>query len=158
MALKVLNKITGIVSILLSILVVIPLTVKAITEGGGPWGFEIVSLAILVPLSCYLLFGIAGVIANEELQRKYFIAAHILTIVTGVGGYFIFPVYPFWVAIVPIGLAVAGIASHRKFTYFLLVMMGLSIIFNIVLMKWELDFGRTIPLFQLFQASDGFNP
>lgn len=135
-----------------------PLTVKAITEGGGPWGFEVVSLAILVPLSCYLFFGIAGVLANEELQRKFFITAHILTIVTGVGGYFIFPVYPFWVAIVPLALAVAGITSYRKFTYFLLVMMSLSIIFNIVLLKWEVDFGRTIPLLQLFQASGSINP
>lgn len=158
MTIKVINKIAGIVSILLSILVAIPLMIKAVIEGGGPWGFEIVSLAILVPLSCYLFFGIAGVLVDEALQRKYFIAAHILTIITGVGGYFIFPVYPFWMAIVPIGLAVAGIASHRKFTYFLLVMMGLAITFNIVLLKWELDFGRTMPLLQLFQASGGVNP
>jgi hypothetical protein len=158
MTLNTINRILGFGAILLSIAVAIPLTIKVVAEGGGPWGFEIVSLAILVPLSCYLLFGIAGILKDTDGQKKIFILGHALTITTGIGGYFIFPVYPFWVAVVPIGLAVAGIFSHKKFAWFLLGMIVLAIFFNIVLLKWELDFGRTLPLLQLFQTTTNPNP
>ena len=135
---------------LLTVAVAIPLTIKVIIEGGGPWGFEIVSLAILVPLSCYLFFGISGMLKSDDWQKRFFIIGHALTIITGIGGYFVFPLYPFWVASVPVALAIAGISSHKIFVWYLLGMIALTIFFNIVLLKWELDFGRTIPLFQLF--------
>jgi hypothetical protein len=157
MTIKTINKYCGIVSILLSVLVAIPLTIKTIIEGGGPWGFEIISLAVLVPLSCYLVFGIAGVLKDDDKQRSVFIVAHVLTIITGIFGYFTFPVFPFWVALVPLTLAVAGIASHRKFQYFLLLMILLSLAANGLLLKWEIDFGRTVPLFELFQPSEIVN-
>jgi hypothetical protein len=158
MTIKTINKYCGIVSILLSVLVAIPLTIKTIIDGGGPWGFEIISLAILVPLSCYLVFGIAGVLEDEDNQRRMFIVAHILTIVTGIVVHFTFPVFPFWVAFVPLTLAMVGIASHRNFRYFLLLMIVLSLVANVLLLKWELDFGRSLPLLQLFQTADTIAP
>src|SRR5689334_10427721 len=102
MTLKGINKICGVACITLTVLVAIPLTVKTIMEGGGPWGFEIVGLAILVPLSGYFLFGIAGCFQDDEKQRRLFIVAHVVTIITGIMGYFTFPIYPIWVALIPL--------------------------------------------------------
>jgi hypothetical protein len=45
------NKIAGILAVILSLTICIPLTIKTYLEGGGPWGFDMVSLPILIPLS-----------------------------------------------------------------------------------------------------------
>jgi uncharacterized BrkB/YihY/UPF0761 family membrane protein len=74
MKLQSLNRVLSFIAVFLSISVAIPLTIKVIIEGGGPWGFEVVSLAILIPLSCYLLFGIAGILRDADRQKKVFIA------------------------------------------------------------------------------------
>ena len=139
MTLKLVNKISGVMAILLSITVAIPLTIKVMNEGGGPWGFEIISLAVLVPLSCYLFFGVAGMMNDDNRQRQLFVFTNLLTVGVGLVGYFVFPLYPLYTTLVPIGLAVGGVFSGKQFKWFLLVMIFITIYVNAALLKWELD-------------------
>jgi hypothetical protein len=146
-------KILSVFLILLSVLVSIPLSIKVAMEGGGPWGFEVVSLAVLVPLNAYIFFGLAGLIGEKNKQRRIFIIAHAITIVCGLIGLFTFPVYPIWIPLIPSGLAIAGIISYKNYSFFLLIMILLGLAANIILLAWEIEFGRAVPLFQLFLSS-----
>lgn len=151
-------KVLSIILIVLSIAVSIPLTIVTWRAGGGPWGFGIVGLPVLIPLSAYLLFGIAGLAKQEVVQREWFIGAHIITLVAGIAGLFLFPVYPTFVAAIPLLLAALGIIDKKHFKGFLLLMISLAIVANIVLLKWEVDFDRTLPLLQLFERSGVAEP
>jgi hypothetical protein len=158
MSIQRINRIVGIILVLLSGTVVVPLTIKTIETGGGPWGFGIVGLPLLLPLSAYFLFGLAGMVSGEARQRNLFITAHVVTIIVGLGSLFIFPFYPALFALLPIALAVLSIRNKKYFRHYLLAMMLLAIAANILLLKWELDFGRTIPLLELCQLSGNINP
>lgn len=151
MKIQTLNKAAGLLLILLSISVTISLTIKTFVTGGGTWGFGIVGIPILLPLSAYLLFGIAGWINNESLQRKIFITAHLVTLSIGLISLIIFPVYPKAFVLIPLSLAILSMVSKNRFKYFLLIMILLAIVANILLLKWEIDFDRTLPIFQLFE-------
>lgn len=151
MKIQTLNKAAGLLLILLSISVTISLTIKTFVTGGGTWGFGIVGIPILLPLSAYLLFGIAGWINNESLQRKIFITAHLVTLSIGLISLIIFPVYPKAFVLIPLSLAILSMVSKNRFKYFLLLMILLAIVANILLLKWEIDFDRTLPIFQLFE-------
>lgn len=145
------NKIAGLILIILSFTIAIPLTIKTIETGGGPWGFGVIGLPILLPLSTYFLFGITGIMnQNEERQRKLFIASQIISFATGIISYTIFPVLPWIVILVPLIVGIVSIANKKNFSYYVAVMIWLPIAANILLLKWEFDFGRTLPLFQLF--------
>ncbi len=151
MKIQTLNKAAGLLLILLSISITISLTIKTFVTGGGTWGFGVVGIPILLPLSGYVLFGIAGWINNEAVQRKVFITAHLVTLSVGLITLIIFPVYPKAFVLIPLSLAIFGMLSQNKFKYFLLLMILLAIVANILLLKWEIDFNRTLPIFQLFQ-------
>jgi hypothetical protein len=151
MKIQTLNKAAGLLLILLSISVTISLTIKTFVTGGGTWGFGIVGIPILLPLSAYLLFGIAGWINNEALQRNLFIIAHLVTLSIGLISLIIFPVYPKAFVLIPLSLAILSMVRKNRFKYFLLVMILLAIVANILLLKWEIDFDRTLPIFQLFE-------
>ena len=158
MRIRIINKIAGLLLILLSMSVVIPLSIITIKTGGGTSGFGIIGLPVLLPLSAYLLFGIAAWLKFEARQRRIFIAAHIITFSTGLIGVLLFPVYPKPIVLIPLALAVFGIANKRNFKYYLFLMIFLAIAANILLLKWELEFDRTLPLFQLFQSSRSIDP
>lgn len=151
-------KVLSIVLLVLSIAVSVPLTVVTWRSGGGPWGFGIVGLPVLIPLSAYLLFGIAGLAKQEVVQREWFIGAHLITLIAGIAGLFMFPVYPVFVAVIPVLLATVGIIDKRHFKALLLLMISLAIVANIVLLKWEVDFHRALPLLQLFERSGFAEP
>lgn len=148
----------GAVLIALTVLVVLPLTIKILTEGGGMWGFNVIGLPELLPLCAYLLFGIAGMLPSRDHQRNIFIAAHCLTIIVGVTSLFFIPVYPFKLALIPLMLAVVGIFSRSKFKYFLVLMILLGILANGLLLKWELDFHRSLPIVELFRSQQSIEP
>lgn len=155
---KLINAVAGALLILLSLAVSIPLTIKVYIDGGGPWGFGIIGFPILVPLSFYILFGCVGLIRTEMWQRKIFIATHFVTFAVGVITLFIFPVYPALLVSIPLLLAVIGLVSHSKYKYYLLVMLILAIVANTVLLKWELDFHRSVPVVQLFEYRTSDTP
>lgn len=138
------------VLIVLLIAVSIPLTLKIIREAGGPWGFGIVGLHILIPLNFYFIFAAAAFLKNSASKRSLFIIAHVVTVGLGLVTLFIFPVLPRLFLIIPVVLAVVGIADRKRLNLYLFLMIGLGIVANIVLLKWELDFGRTIPIIGLF--------
>lgn len=151
---KLTNRIAGIIVIILSLTVSIPLVIKIYLEGGGPWGFGIIGLPILIPLSFYILFGITGVIRSDLFQRKVFIITHFITFGIGAIVLFLFPVYPTLLVSIPLLLAIAGLISHSKYKYYLLLMMILAVLANGLLLKWELDFHRSIPIIQLFESKE----
>lgn len=144
--------------IVLSLAVSIPLTIKIYLDGGGPWGFGIIGFPILIPLSFYILFGLTGLIRADAYQRRAFIVAHSVTFVVGAITLFIFPVYPALLVSIPLLLAVAGLISHSRFKYYLLLMLLLAVVANGLLLKWELDFHRSIPIIQLFEADRADTP
>lgn len=148
---KTINKLAGIVLILLSILVSIPMTIKTLQHDGGPWAFGVVGLSILIPLSTYLSFGIAGMINKEAKQWTAFIVSHLITVSTGIVSLISFPVYPKIIVVIPIVLAILGIVNKKTFRFYLFSMLLLAIAANIALLNWEFDFGRSFPLFQLFE-------
>lgn len=151
-SLKIINTIAGILVILLSLAVSIPLTIKIYIDGGGPWGFGIIGFPILIPLSFYALFGCVGLIRAEALQRRAFIATHFVTFAVGAITLFIFPVYPALLVSIPLALSVIGLFIYSKYKYYLMVMLVLAIVANTVLLKWELNFHRSVPVVQLFES------
>jgi hypothetical protein len=148
---KLLNSIGGILVILLSFAVSIPLTIKVYLDGGGLWGFGIIGFPILIPLSFYILFGLVGLIRSDAWQRKAFITAQVVTFGIGAIVLFIFPVYPIILVSIPLLLAVLGLISYSRYKYYLMLMLFLAIVSNGLLLKWELDFHRSIPIIQLFE-------
>lgn len=155
---KRINRVIGLVVIVLSLAVSIPLTIKIFLDGGGPWGFGIVGFPILIPLSFYILFGFTGLIRSEVYQRRAFIITHFVTFAIGATVLFIFSVYPTLLVSIPLLLAVVGLMSHSKYKYYLLLMRLLTILANGLLLKWELDFHRSVPVFQLFQPASTDTP
>lgn len=151
---KLANRIAGIVVIILSLTVSIPLCIKIYLDGGGPWGFGIIGFPILIPLSFYILFGMTGLIQSDLFQRKAFIITHFITFGIGTIVLFVFPVYPALLVSIPLLLAVVGLISHSKYKYYLLLMMVLAVLATGLLLKWELDFHRSIPIIQLFEANE----
>ncbi len=151
---RMINKISGLLLILFSVTVAIPLVIKTIQTSGGTWGFGVIGLGILIPLSACILFGVAALMMDEKIQWKIFIAAHGITITTGIAGLFIFPVYPQFLAIVPGILAMISVFDRNNFRYYLFAMIALALLANILLLKWEIEFGRVLPLLQLFDSSD----
>ncbi|NOS57093.1 MAG: hypothetical protein HOP37_12675 [Cyclobacteriaceae bacterium] len=149
---KSINKWAGAVLILLSILVTIPLTIKTISTNGGTWGFGIIGLAILLPLDAYVIFGVAGLLNSQDKQQLLFRIGHLFSVSIGVIGLIIFPLFPFAVAIVPVVLSMFSFLDKKHFRFYLLLMIVLALTANGLLLKWELDFGRAIPFFQLFQT------
>ncbi|MGC1243980.1 MAG: hypothetical protein WA874_20485 [Chryseosolibacter sp.] len=145
------TRLSGAILIILSLTVSVPLVIHTWQNKGGPWGFGIIGLPVLIPLAAYILFGVAGMIRNEASRRKVFVSAHVVTLITGLITLAIFPVYPVAFAVIPVLLATAGIINKKHFRIFLLMMIVLAIAANILLLKWELEFGRTIPVLQLFQ-------
>ena len=150
---KSINKWAGVALILLSILVAIPLTIKTISTNGGTWGFGIIGLAILLPLDAYVLFGVAGLLSSQDKQQLLFRMGHLLSVSIGVVGLIIFPLFPFAVAIVPVVLSMFSFLDKKHFRFYLLLMIVLALVANVLLLKWELDFGRAIPFLQLFQTN-----
>lgn len=152
------TRIAGWFLIGLSVLVSIPLTVKTIREGGGPWGFGVIGLAVLLPLCGYVLFGFAGIAARPDRQRNFFLAGHLVTLACGLAGHLIFPVFPNWITLIPLVLAWVGILGRNQIRFFLVVMILLALTANLVLLVWEIEFGRSIPLLQLFQQNHEVTP
>jgi hypothetical protein len=148
------NKITGAILITLSVVVCIPLSVITWQTRGGTMGLGMVGLAILLPLSAYIIFGIAAFFGNPRLQRGLFVSGHIVSILIGIASLIIFPVYPKAFVAAPVLLALAGISSGRRIRYFLLGMIMLGVIANVLLLSWELDAGRNIPAAQVFYGEE----
>lgn len=150
-------RILSVILILLSVTVAIPLTIKTCLDNGGPWGFGMIGLPILIPLSLYILFGFTGIIRTPALQRQLFIISHVVTFCAGLTILIIFPFYPSWLVLFPVILAVAGILSRERYRIFLIVMITFGVVVNTMLLKWELDFHRPVPIVQLFQPQE-FHP
>lgn len=152
------NWVTGIILIMFSCIVTIPLTIKTFFDGGGIWGFGVIGVPILLPLSAYILFGIAGVVKDEVIQNKVFVAAHAVTLTIGIVSLLVFPLYPIPFILIPVTLAALGIVNKTYYKYYLVIMILLAVVANILLLKWEMDFGRSLPIIQLFQSSNSVLP
>lgn len=151
------TRIAGVILIALSLIVSIPLTIMTYRDNGGPWGFGILGLPILVPLSLYFIFGITGLVRRDDYQRKLFMLTVGLTFLVGIVSLIILPVYPILFVLIPSVLSVLGMLSRTRYKYYLIVMIGLGMTANIVLLKWEIDFHRSLPIIQLF-SSQAFTP
>ncbi len=152
------NRILAIGLIVFTFSVSIPLSIRSYLQHGGPWGFGIIGLHILLPLCTYILFAVAALLRNEEYQWKMFIAAHLVSLYVGLIGFLIFPILPKSVLLIPAILAVVGIFSRKLLPVYLCVMLSLGVAANIVLLKWELDFGRRLPIIELFHSVSAPEP
>lgn len=152
------NKVSGLVLILLSVLVSVPLTILTIRSGGGTWGFGMIGLPVLLPLCAYALFGIAPLIRDERDQWRIFIGTQVITLAIGIVSLLLFKLYPRLIIAIPITLAIISFASRKHFRQMLLIMILLGCVANIMLLKWEIDFGRTVPLVQLLLPQPEMNP
>ncbi len=142
--------VTGILLVLATVLVSLPLTILTVIDKGGPLGFETMGLAVLVPLCAYIFFGISGLPREFLTRRKLFMIAHGVSILSGVVYSIIFPVYPITIVLIPMAFATFGIVDKRNTTYYLLFMQSLGVTANAVLLFWELKAAKNIPLFDLF--------
>lgn len=152
---RLLHGILAVVLILLTIVVSLPLTIRTL-QVGGTWGFDIIGLHILLPLNASAAFSIPGLLRGGNSLWRTFWASHLLVLTTGVIASLVFPVLPFYVYIFPIALSAVSLLNKRLFPTFLIIVLLLGIIANVVLLKWEFDFDRTLPLLQLFQSSSAF--
>lgn len=74
------NRVMAITLILLVTMVSLPLTISTYETGGGPWGFGMIGLHVLLPLNAYLVFAIAALVAAEKARWYLFIAGHVISI------------------------------------------------------------------------------
>jgi hypothetical protein len=148
--LPIINRYLGLLLIVLTATVSIPLTITTISTDGGSWGFGIIGLAILFPLNALGLFGFTALLHRLDRQRKAFVASHIISVLVGLTSLLSFPIYPAGIVAVPLSMTMLGIASRRRTSHYLFVMIVLAVASNLVLLKWELDFHRNLPLLQLF--------
>ena len=145
------NKILAIMLMLLTVMVGMPLAIKTYIEAGGPWGFGIIGLHVLLPLNAYLLFAISALVTGEKNQWRLFVSGHLVSLCIGLVRFFVFPVLPKALLLIPALLAIISILNRKNLHIYLCLMILLAVIANVVLLKWELDFDRTIPLLELFQ-------
>jgi hypothetical protein len=150
MNLRLVIQLCGLALILLTILVSLPLTIITIETNGGPWGFGIIGLGLLLPLNILVAFGFTALIRRVDRLRKAFLASHALSLLMGISSMISFPIYPTFIVIIPILLALFGFFRRRATSFQLLVMLLLAITANLILLKWELDFDRSAPITQLF--------
>ena len=116
-----------------------------------------IGLPLLLPLNCYLLFALVALLKKEENQRKGFMLSHLVTLSVGLIAYFLMPLYPKGILLIPVLLAIFGIFDKARLYYYLLAMILLAIIANALLLKWEFEFHRTVPILQLFQSTENIN-
>jgi hypothetical protein len=145
------NRVLAIVLITLTVVVSAPLSIKTYQEGGGPWGFGVIGLHILVPLCTYILFAVSALLNNKRYQWTTFVAAHLVSLWVGLLAFLIFPILPKSILLVPALLAVVGILNKRRMSLYLCLMLTLGVAANALLLKWEFDFKRTFPIIELFQ-------
>jgi hypothetical protein len=145
------NRIVGGLLIALSLAVSIPLTLKVYLDG-GTWGFGVIGFPVLIPLSFYILYGVTALIRPDNRQQKAFIACHFISFAASAVSMFMFPVYPTLLVSVPLLLAVFGLMSIGRYKYYLLSMQLFAIIANVVLLKWEFDFHRSLPVIELIAS------
>jgi hypothetical protein len=143
------NKAVALFLAILLVLVAIPLTIITITTNGGTLGFGIMGLPILLPLCTYLFTTVVPFVKGRKQQRILFITSQIITLVTGLASFFIFPIFPILILAIPVVLGIVDILDKSRQQYYLLLMLVLPSIANVILLIWEFDFGRTFPLFQL---------
>jgi hypothetical protein len=116
MTLRRINITIGIIQIILCGLTIAPLTIKTIVSKGGGFGFGLIFLPILIPLSCSILFGLIGLLNYLENYRgvKLLLAGtHFLTAVAGIGSFLLIPLFPFVVITIPLAIWL-GIAMTRE--------------------------------------------
>lgn len=152
------NRVMAITLILLVTMVSLPLTISTYETGGGPWGFGMIGLHVLLPLNAYLVFAIAALVAAEKARWYLFIAGHVISITIGLISFYVFPVLPKVLLLNPALLAIVGILNKKHLNAYLCVMIVLAVVANIVLLKWELDFDRTIPLIDLLKPVPQIEP
>lgn len=145
-------KVLAILLLILTLLVSVPLTIRIWREEGGPWGFGIIGLHILLPLNAYLLFSWAALVRNPTFRWWIFLGAHGVSVVIGIIGFFLFPVMPKALLLIPLALALASVIGKKRISIFLALMLLLGATANTVLLKWELEFGRTFPIIELFRS------
>jgi hypothetical protein len=149
---EIVNRIIGGVLIVLSLAVAIPLTVKVYLDGGGTWGFGVIGFPILIPLCFYIFYAITALLRPDVRQRNSFIVSHFISFTASAVSMFMFPVYPTLLVSVPLLLAVFGLMSIGKYKYYLLWMQLLAIAANVLLLKWEFDFHRSVPIVELIAS------
>ena len=146
------NRIFGIVLILLTLSVGIPLTIQFVISLWGNSGFGIIGPPILLPVNACALFAVITFLERDEDRvRTLFVRSHLITIAAAILGYIVFPKIPIVLIVIPIVLAALGIMDKKDLKYHILTMILLAIIANVILLKWEFDFDRTLPLIELFK-------
>ena len=152
------NRLLAIIVTVLTMIVSLPLSIKTLQQGGGPWGFGVVGLHILLPLNTYIFFAIPAFLHNKRTQWLAFITAHLVSLAVGITGFVMFPILPKSILLVPISLAAASVIFWKRLPLFLWIMLVLAITANVLLLKWELDFGRSLPIIQIFESVSSVEP
>jgi hypothetical protein len=139
--------------ILLTMIVSIPLSIRTYRDNGGPWGFGIIGLHLLLPLNAYILFAVTALFREGQYQRMMFIGAHAVSLLVGSIAFIVFPILPAWLLLVPALVAMLSIFDRKHFTVYLMVLLILAVVANLILLKWEFDFSRTIPILEIFRSA-----
>ncbi|HEU5292445.1 MAG TPA: hypothetical protein VFU05_17480 [Cyclobacteriaceae bacterium] len=151
---RIFDIVLGSALMLLILAVSLPLTIITFQNSGGPWGFGIIGLSVLIPLNFYFIFSIAAFVNNSQRQRQIFVVGHFITVGIGFVTFIIFQIVPVQLLLCAIVLALIGIFDKKRMSMYLRLMNALAIVANILLLKWELDFGRSIPIIELFQSAN----
>ena len=146
------NRVFSIVLILLTLSIGIPLTIQFIITLFGKSGFGIIGPPILFPLNTSVMFAVITFLeSDEDRLRTLFVKSHLITIAAALLGYIVYPKIPIVLIVIPFVLAALGALDKKDLKYHILVMMLLAIISNVILLKWEFDFDRTLPIIELFK-------
>lgn len=80
-----------------------------------------------------------------------FVVAHGLCLAVGMVGFIIFPILPkAWLAL-PLLLALLSMFNRKWVHIFLFISLLLATAANVALLKWQFDFGHTVPIIEVFQ-------
>ncbi|WP_339787160.1 hypothetical protein [uncultured Imperialibacter sp.] len=157
MIIKLTNIALGIILIVVSALTVIPLAVQTIQSDGGGFGFGLLLLPAILPLSFCIMFGLFGFLnyqRNYERIRKIFIAFHVLVAIIGLAAFIIMPVFPFMMISISIAFGLIMTMNQQNIGRQILINNGLivicliSILLMLIVSNEGLEFSWLIDLWR----------
>jgi hypothetical protein len=154
MRLKTINRIVGLLVLLVGIVSVIPMTIHLFLHHGGPFGLGWLLIPLIVPLCAGIGYGILAVWNgrfNYTRLNNRFVLVHILVALAIIFSYVSFPVFPYLLYSLPIFIWV--FIRYRRHVFALLLLVNLlTLTGGVYLMVTDWNNGRKVALIEVFKV------
>jgi hypothetical protein len=151
--LKTTNKVIGMLVLLVSIVTVIPITIRLFVHHGGAFGLGWLLIPLIIPLCAGTGYGILGVLnerLNDSQLNRRFVMVHLLVALAIIVSYISLPVFPYLLYSLPVFIWV--FIRYRKHVLLLLLLVNLlTLLGGLYLLATDWDNGRKVALIEVFK-------